>query len=257
MVVILYRSVRARAIVKVAPHWLIFVEGTGDHTNDASDSSMYWVSIPTLDRGVLGMRGMVVPLPVNSVLLYFLAKPLGQLSFWGENLMAVRDYPVRLPRSKLVYSPHVYGPPVAHEMDYFGVDNFEEVMPKVWYYHFGYVKRELGYPVVIGEFGGVYGKDYMCKEFRKYIKDGKLPEKYVELDGKWQRLFVEWLKENGICDFFYWSWNPNSKDTCGLLRDDWKSIYCCKYCLLRELMEACRAQLPSVPPECRGECGSS
>ena len=182
-----------RAILQVAPHWLIFVEGT-QYTRPDIDGSYQW----------------------------------GYNSWWGGNLMAVRDYPVNLPRNKLVYSPHVYGPDV-YNQPYFNEPNFPDNMPDIWYTHFGYVKIELGYPVVIGEFGGRYGH-------------GGDPR-----DVAWQNKLIDWMIENNFCSFFYWSWNPNSGDTGGILQDDWTNIWQDKYQNLKRLMDYCsQSGLPQV-----------
>ncbi len=173
------------AILEVAPHWLIFVEGT-QYTRPDIDGSYQW----------------------------------GYNAWWGGNLMAVRDYPVDLPRNKLVYSPHVYGPDV-YNQPYFNEPDFPDNMPEIWYHHFGYVKIDLGYPIVIGEFGGRYGH-------------GGDPR-----DVDWQNKLIDWMIENDFCSFFYWSWNPNSGDTGGILKDDWITIWEDKYANLRRLMDHC------------------
>jgi uncharacterized alpha-E superfamily protein len=41
-------------------------------------------------------------------------------------------------------------------------------------------------------------------------------------EGQWQRRLVSYLKETGI-SYTYWSWNPNSGDTGGILQDDWQT----------------------------------
>ncbi|WP_297514510.1 cellulase family glycosylhydrolase [Thermococcus sp.] len=183
-----------KAILNVAPHWLIFVEGT-QFTNPETDGSYKW----------------------------------GYNAWWGGNLMAVRDFPVNLPRDKLVYSPHVYGPDV-YDQPYFDESDFPSNMPDIWYHHFGYVKMELGYPLVIGEFGGKYGHG---GDKRDVI---------------WQKTIVDWMINNSFCDFFYWSWNPNSGDTGGLLQDDWIHIWKDKYENLKRLMDYCSGRpAPSTP----------
>jgi endoglucanase len=153
-----------KAILEKAPHWLIFVEG------------VQYTHLPEVDSSN--------PYPC----------------FWGENLMGVREYPVRLPRDKVVYSPHVYGPSV-YQMPYFKDPSFPNNMPDIWELHFGYL-RDLNYTLVIGEWGGNYG--------------GK--------DKVWQDKFSEWLVEKGIYDFFYWCLNPESGDTGGIFLDDWKTV---------------------------------
>jgi len=178
----------AQKILEVAPHWLIFVEGTYKTRPDIDERSWY---------------------PYYS---YYV--------FWGENLRAVRYYPVRLPYEKIVYSPHTYGPDVFRQ-PYFDDPIFPENMRSIWMERFGYVKTELGYALVVGEFGGRYGH-------------GGDPRDII-----WQIKFVDWLIENRICNFFYWSWNANSGDTGGILKDDWTNIWEDKYQNLKRLMDYC------------------
>jgi len=96
-------------------------------------------------------------------------------------------------------------------------------MRSIWMERFGYVKTELGYALVVGEFGGRYGH-------------GGDPRDIV-----WQIKFVDWLMENRICNFFYWCWNANSGDTGGILKDDWTNIWEDKYQNLKRLMDYCNS----------------
>jgi endoglucanase len=52
----------------------------------------------------------------------------------------------------------------------------------------------------------------------------------------WQRAFVEFLRERRL-GFVYWSWNPTSGDTGGLLADDWLTIVEPKRRLLAPLLD--------------------
>ena len=154
-------------ILEVAPQWMIFVEGT------------QYTHVPRIDA---------------------IIKKKGWWTFWGENLMGVKEYPVRLPEKKVVYSPHVYGPSV-YMMNYFKSPKFPENLPPIWETHFGYLK-ELNYTLVIGEWGG----------------------NYEGLDKLWQEEFSNWLIKKGIYDFFYWCLNPESGDTKGIFLEDWKTV---------------------------------
>jgi endoglucanase len=73
--------------------------------------------------------------------------------------------------------------------------------------------------VVLGEFGG----------------------KFVDKDRQWQVKFVDWLKCKGVRNFFYWSWNPNSGDTGGILQDDWRTVSQDKYNNLKRLWDGSAA----------------
>jgi endoglucanase len=48
---------------------------------------------------------------------------------------------------------------------------------------------------------------------------------------------VDWLKCKGVRNFFYWSWNPNSGDTGGILQDDWQTVSQDKYNNLKRLWD--------------------
>ncbi len=134
--------------------------------------------------------------------------------FWGGNLEPLACAPLSLPASKLVLAPHVYGPDV-YAQSYFNSPTFPANMPAIWEQHFGQFSNN--YTIVIGEFGGRYGH-------------GGDPR-----DHTWQDAFVNWLNQKQICNFFYWSWNPNSSDTGGLLQDDWQTVWSDKLALLRRI----------------------
>ncbi|MBI4411076.1 MAG: glycoside hydrolase family 5 protein [Deltaproteobacteria bacterium] len=140
--------------------------------------------------------------------------------WWGGNLEPQACNPLAIPSNKLVLSPHVYGPDV-YDMSYFDEANFPENMDAIWNTQFGFA-ADNGYVVAPGEFGGMYGEGN-------------------PLDVTWQNTLVDYFMEKGICNFFYWSWNPNSGDTGGILDDDWTTVEEGKYENLKRLMDACNA----------------
>lgn len=138
----------------------------------------------------------------------------------GGNLEGVKRYPVRLSRrNKLVYSPHEYGSGV-YNQPYFSESTFPKNLSDRWQIGFNYISSEKIAPILIGEFGGRQ-VDTVSKE------------------GIWQNEFVKYIKKNNL-SFAYWSWNPNSADTGGILLDDWQSYDLPKQQLLSQL-------LPSAP----------
>jgi endoglucanase len=123
--------------------------------------------------------------------------------WWGGNLMGVAEHPVRLSQpDRLVYSPHTYGPGV-YPQPWFNDPSFPDNMPEIWDRHWGYVHKQGLAPVMLGEFGG------------RSVQDDR--------EGIWQRALVSYLKENGI-SYIYWTLNPNSGDTGGVLLDDWQTV---------------------------------
>lgn len=84
---------------------------------------------------------------------------------------------------------------------------------------FSVVERQLGYSIIITEFGGRCG-------------EGDLR------DVVWHRKFIEYPIENSIYHWFYLALNPEHPETRGLLKDDWNTVKENKYSLLKILMRA-------------------
>lgn len=137
--------------------------------------------------------------------------------WWGGNLEPLACYPLAIPANRLVLSPHVYGPDV-YNQPYFGAADFPNNLPAVWEAHFGRFK-DAGYTIAIGETGGRYGHGGSVK------------------DKPFQDALISYLGGKGITDLFYWSWNPNSGDTGGILQDDWKTVWQDKIDLLNRLWQ--------------------
>jgi endoglucanase len=123
--------------------------------------------------------------------------------WWGGNLSGARQYPVQLDvPGRLVYSTHVYGPGV-YPQPWFSDPSFPDNLPGIWQSHWSYLQKEGIAPVVVGEFGGrSVGEDQ---------------------EGVWQRTLVSYLSQNRI-GYFYWTLNPDSGDTGGVLLNDWQSV---------------------------------
>jgi endoglucanase len=123
--------------------------------------------------------------------------------WWGGNLLGARDHPVRLDvPDRLVYSTHVYGPGV-YPQPWFWEDSFPDNLPAIWDRYWGYLEGEGIAPVIVGEFGG------------RSVGEDK--------EGVWQRTLVSYMREHNL-NYMYWTLNPNSGDTGGVLLDDWQTV---------------------------------
>ncbi|MBW4580814.1 MAG: cellulase family glycosylhydrolase [Tildeniella nuda ZEHNDER 1965/U140] len=182
------------AVLAIAPHWLIVVEG--------------------VEKNVPGQR---------------------LTGHWqGGNLEGAGRYPVRLNKArKLVYSPHEYGPGVFNQ-PWFSEAAFPKNLLNRWEVGFNYLASRKIAPVLIGEFGG-----------RQVDASSK--------EGIWQRQFVNFIQQKKL-HFAYWSWNPDSSDTGGILQNDWRTVDQAKQQLLSQLLSSLGAPpltvavRPSVPP---------
>jgi len=119
--------------------------------------------------------------------------------WWGGNLEGVRDHPVVLDvPDRVVYSPHDY-PNSVHAQPWF-TDGSD--LTEVFRKHWGYLVEEGIAPVLIGEWGS-------------RLED--------ELDLDWADALSAYLETHDI-PWFWWSLNPNSGDTGGVLEDDWTTV---------------------------------
>ncbi len=159
---------------------------------------------------------------------------------WGENLYGQQFDPIQIPKDRLCFSPHTYGPAVYVQRQFIdqtaacaGLEddaagkakcnlvverkNADVVaqLRKGWDNRFGYL-HDNNYCVIIGEFGGHTGWpfDNPVKPQAATIW-AHLP-KDVRFDWEWQNIFVDYLVSKKMTDFLYWSINPESGDTGGL-----------------------------------------
>jgi len=137
--------------------------------------------------------------------------------WWWWNIEPISCYPLKIPKSNLVLSPHIYWPSVYNQA-YFNESTFPKNMPAIWEKQIGRFVWE--YPIVPWEFGW----------------------KYDWKDKIWQKEMINWFKKKDICTFYFWSWNPNSWDTGWILKDDWKNINTEKDNNLKRLMSYCSAK---------------
>ena len=137
----------------------------------------------------------------------------GQYTWWGGNLMGAKDYPVRLDvPDRLVYSTHEY-PETVYRQPWFSDPNYPNNLPAVWDKYWGYLVKENIAPVLIGEFGTKY----------ETVKDRQ-----------WLQAFRSYIRLNKL-SWTFWSLNPNSGDTGGLLLDNWISVHRAKQNILKQI----------------------
>jgi aryl-phospho-beta-D-glucosidase BglC (GH1 family) len=192
------------AINEVNPNTLLFVQGVGTNAGTQDGSPTTVTPVP---------HGVVESNPN-----------------WGENLFEAGGSPPNMPRDRLVWSPHTYGPSVfvqrmfmdpaqsqcvGLEGDEAGDANCNIVINPTllragWEEHFGYLKQ-LNYAIVVGEFGGNMDWPRGQASIRDQDRWGHIT---APVDQQWQDTFVTWMIEKGI-EGCYWSINPESGDTAG------------------------------------------
>jgi aryl-phospho-beta-D-glucosidase BglC (GH1 family) len=192
------------AINAVNPNTLIFVEGISQSANNQDGTPATITAVP---------HGSTATNPN-----------------WGENLFEAGANPPAIPKDRLVFSPHTYGPSVfvqkmfmdpaqtactGLEGDAAGDARCNIVINPTllrsgWEEHFGYLKDQ-GYGLVVGEFGGNLDWPAGQASLRDRARWGYVP---VGSDSQWQTAFVDYMVSRGI-EGCYWSINPESGDTAG------------------------------------------
>ena len=127
---------------------------------------------------------------------------------WGGDLSGAKNNPLIFNDqnldSRVFYSVHKY---------WFSDSNIvydEPALINSWDYSFGFLNNK----VMVGEWG--------------YISEDSMQV-------QWGEKFVKYLKNKGIRDTYFWSYNPDSGDTKGVLMDDCVNVNEQKMELLRKL----------------------
>jgi aryl-phospho-beta-D-glucosidase BglC (GH1 family) len=196
------------AIDSVNPNLLIFVQGISASSGNQT-----------------GVSGTVVQTPYGSA---------ATNPNWGENLYEAGNNPPNVPKERLVYSPHTYGPSVAVQPQFLDPSNSAcaglqgddaanakcqmvinpTLLKQGWEEHFGYLKQ-LGYAVIVGEWGGNLDWPKGKASTRDQQMWSYLNTQSPGVDEQWQDAFASYMASKGI-ESCYWSINPESGDTGGL-----------------------------------------
>lgn len=161
----------------------------------------------------------------------------GENYWWGGNLMGVRDRPIVLDvADKLVYSAHDY-PNSIFAQPWFQQAGWEAQLTAKFDQMWGYIYREGIAPVFLGEFGSKLqdAKDLAWLDrITAYLAGDLDADGSIDIPAGQQGMSWTW-----------WSWNPNSGDTGGILADDWTTVIAAKV----ERLEPLQFDLGDLPQD--------
>ncbi|SDO67269.1 endoglucanase [Microbacterium testaceum StLB037] len=150
----------------------------------------------------------------------------GSNTWWGGGLKDAGAAPVTLAvKNRVVYSPHDY-PASVFAQPWFSASGYPANLEAVWDANWGYLVRKNIAPVLLGEFGT------------------KLE---TASDRAWLDALVAYLAKTKI-SYAYWSFNPNSGDTGGLVADDWRTPQKAKLAALAPILTPVAAPAPQPAP---------
>ena len=187
----------AEAILDVNPNALIFIEGIEQY--------------PMTEKGYTFDTADVWEPKTEEEKKWYGA-------WWGGNLRGVKDYPIKMStpekQSKIVYSPHDYGPSVYAQTWFDKNFTTQTLLDDYWYDTWAYINDQDIAPLLIGEWGG--------------FVDGTKNQ-------KWMELLADYMLKNHI-NHTYWCLNPNSGDTGGLLSHDFLTWDPARYGILKDTL---------------------
>jgi endoglucanase len=187
-----------------------------DLRNEPHDPACWGCGDPARDWRLAAEKAGNAILAINPNLLIIVEGVQsynGQSIWWGGNLMGAQADPVRLNMpNRLVYSPHEY-PESISPQPWFNDPAYPNNLPALWDQYWGYLSKQNIAPVLIGEFG------------TKYV---------TTRDQQWLLALKPYIQQNQM-NWTFWSLNPDSGDTGGLLLDDWLTVNQTKQELLKSI----------------------
>jgi endoglucanase len=133
--------------------------------------------------------------------------------YWqGGNLRGAKTAPVQLSAADhVIYSPHDY-PATIYPQPWFSAADYPNNLAPLWDATWGYLAETA--PVLVGEFG---------------------TKLQTDSDRKWIGKLTGYIKDHQL-SFTFWTLNPDSGDTGGILADDWTTVNQDKMAFLTPLL---------------------
>ncbi len=197
----------AQAIYNIDPNKLIFIEGVGQSALKSNWGDGFATDNTTVSSGISNPKKFFTQLMSQSFL------------------------------NQIVISPHMYGPDGTNNG---GPDHSNPTVAFAdWSRLHGYLLNNYSsinntsqsgfcangtchvFPIAVGEFGGKFdpADPYYTQDVATLVNIANFMNKLTPTS-----------------NWFYWDWNPNSGNTGGILKDDWRTIDCNKVNYLKKYL---------------------
>jgi endoglucanase len=202
-----------------------------DLHNEPHESACWGCGDPATDWRAAATRAGNAVLAVNHGLLIVVEgvekQSSGSSTWWGGGLSEVAGAPVLLDvDDRVVYSPHDY-PASVFRQTWFDAPDYPANLDSMWTGNWGFIAEDEIAPVLVGEFG---------------------TRLETSSDEEWLAELVGYIDSHEL-SFSYWSFNPNSGDTGGLVHDDWVTPQTAKLAALAPILpDAMPLPSAGIPP---------
>jgi endoglucanase len=202
-----------------------------DIHNEPHDPACWGCGDATIDWQAAATRAGNAILASNPNMLIFvegIQTYNGTSGWWGGNLMGVAAHPITLSvANRLVYSAHDYATSVSNQ-SWFTDPTFPSNMEGIWGTRWGFIFDQSIAPVWIGEFGTTLT---------------------ATVDQTWLKTLVSYMRTGtDSYQWTFWSWNPDSGDTGGILNDDWTTVDTTKDAYLASIKSPISGTTPTPSP---------
>jgi endoglucanase len=148
----------------------------------------------------------------------------GQYGLWGGVFLGQLDAPLNLTvPNKLIFETHDLGPSTFNQ-SYYNAPDFPSNLPAQWDRMWGFLWDRNMTPVWVGEFGAKF--DPYCTS--------PLCLTVLRQEQLWLGELTRYIQNKSL-PWTWWSWDPTSADTGGLLADDMQTLRVDKYAYIQNL----------------------
>jgi len=136
----------------------------------------------------------------------------GEGGWWGAVHLGLNSVPLALDvADRIVYEIHDYGP-IVWDQPFHQVSNFPGNLPGFWDRQWGFIHTNNIAPVWVGEWGAVL--DDSLGGWSASLRDR---------ERQWFGALRDYIAAKGL-SWTWWCWTPESRDTHGLLKDDYSGV---------------------------------
>lgn len=172
--------------------------------------------------------------------------------WWGAVHLGLKDHPLTLNvANRLVYQIHDYGPGVWDQPFHQVANGFPNNLPGFWDSQWGFIHNDNIGPVWVGEWGSFLNVAQIEQLENEQVGDQNYDDRAQREVNGWFPKLRDYIDAKEL-SWTWWTWTPESRDTGGILNNDY-SVNTTKAALLNAVKYPAFAPSgPGVVPPTNG-----